>query len=349
MQSLAVIDFETANHQPGSACQLGIVVLEGWDIVREHKWNIRPQRLYFSPRCIQVHGITPEDVADCPTWDTLWGEIHKILDGAVVIAHNAGFDARVLSSTCALYDLAIGPIDVQCTRLIAKRSWPSLQSHALAAMADHLAIRFEHHDALEDARAAAIILQEAAKRAQAEHLEALEETLGVQRGRIWSDRIKQPRSIRRSRIETVNENQPRHEKRTFRRDGTPRVEQAELRGKRVADEILKQCDTGLPLAGKHIVLVGTLLGLDRQDSVGFLEQLGATVQAAINMQTHYVVQGTPATDGSMADALLSLGSRQQSDVQKRRDEGQPLHLISQRQLLAILPAGLAAARGDFYG
>ena len=349
MQPLAVIDFETANNQPGSACQLGIVLLEGWQVVGEYKWNIRPQRLYFSPRCVAVHGITAKDVMDCPTWDGLWGEINRVLDGAVILAHNAGFDARVLSSTCALYDLAIGPIDVQCTRLIAKKAWPSLRSHSLASMAEHLSIRFEHHDALEDAKAAATLLQEAARGIDAGDLEQLETEFGLERGRIWSDRIKHPRSIRRSRKETICEVEPRYEKKVFRRDGNPLVQRADVRGKRVVEEILKQCEGELPLAHKHIVLIGTILGLDREDSVGFLEQLGASVQSSVNMQTQYVVQGTSAEVGLMTQALQALGSRQRSEIERRSGEGQPLHLLSQRQLLALLPAGLQAARGDFYG
>ena len=41
MQTIAVLDFETANHQADSACQLGIAILEPWRIVRQKKWMIR--------------------------------------------------------------------------------------------------------------------------------------------------------------------------------------------------------------------------------------------------------------------------------------------------------------------
>ena len=42
------IDFETANHQPDSACQLGVVVVRNGQVVDQFTWMIRPEPLYFS-------------------------------------------------------------------------------------------------------------------------------------------------------------------------------------------------------------------------------------------------------------------------------------------------------------
>jgi DNA polymerase-3 subunit epsilon len=345
MQQLAILDFETANHQPGSACQLGIVMVEPWRIVSEHQWLIRPQRMYFSPRCVEVHGITPRDVMNCPTWDQIWGEIQPLLDGSILIAHNAGFDARVLNSTCQLYDIALANVELQCTRLIAKKSWPTLRSHALAKMAEALQIEFRHHDALEDARAAATILIEAARRADASDLDALEDSLGVTRGRIWSDRIRVPRSIRRNRLDRTAEPERRYEPRSFRSDGVP-TESARLRqSRRTADEILSCIQGARPLEGKHVLLVHSLLGMERDDAVGFLEQLGAVVQRSVNLQTDYVILGMQETPTSSSPDL-PVDPTPSQDIARRQSEGQPIRLLSQRQLLAMIPSGLAIARGD---
>lgn len=345
MQQLAILDFETANHQPGSACQLGIVVVEPWRIVSEHQWLIRPQRLYFSPRCIEVHGITPRDVMDCPTWDQIWGEIQPILDGSVIIAHNAGFDARVLSSTCQLYDIAISNLDLQCTRLIAKKSWPNLRSHALANLAETLQIAFRHHDALEDARAAATVLIQAAHLAGAGDLDSLEDILGVTRGRVWSDRVRLPRSIRRNRLDRVAEPEGRYEPKRFRSDGAP-TESSRLRQSlRCADEILACMQGSRPLEGKHVMLVHSLLGMERDDAIGFLEQLGAVVQRGVNLQTDYVILGTE-TSREPSSTSLPIDSIIPSEIIERQRDGQPIRLLTQRQLLAMIPSGLAIARGD---
>lgn len=345
MQPMAVIDFETANHQSGSACQLGIVVVEPWRLVAEYQWLIRPQRMYFSPRCVEVHGITPRDVMDAPTWDRIWGEIQTILDGSVVVAHNAGFDARVLHSTCQVYDIAMAPLDLQCTRLIAKKSWPALRSHALAKLAENLKIEFRHHDALEDARAAATVLIEAAKRCGASDLDTLEDSLGVTRGRVWADRVRLPRSIRRNRLDQVAEPKGRYEPSVFRSDGAP-TQSARLRqSRRCADEILACAKGAQPLAGKHVLLMHSLLGMERDDAIGFLEQLGAVVQQRINLQTQFVILGTQRSPEE-AEERLQLESQPPVDVAQRQAVGQPIRILTQRQLLAMIPSALGIARGD---
>jgi DNA polymerase-3 subunit epsilon len=349
MQPIAVLDFETANHQPNSACQLGVAIVEPWQVVRQKKWMIRPRRLYFSPRCIAVHGITPNDVKDAPTWEEIWTEVLEWIDGSVLVAHNAGFDANVLVATCMLYELAVPPLDVLCTRLIAKRSWPSLRSHSLASMAEHLSIEFQHHDALEDAKVSARLLIEAAMKCGADGIEQLEDRLGLVRGRIWSDRIRHPRTVRRSRIEAVAESPGRYEPKRYAKDGAPRKQAKSARPRRIADEILMHSQGSLPLEGKHLILVGTLLGLDRQDSVAFLGQLGAKVQSDINLQTQYIVQGTlNESDGSggISEMIAGISARRRSDIESRSEQGQSLTILSQRQLLAMLPAGLETARGE---
>ena len=341
MQSIAVLDFETANHQPNSACQLGIAIVEPWKIVREKRWMIRPQRLYFSPRCVAVHGITAKDVLSAPTWDEIWSEVCQWIDGTVLVAHNAGFDANVLMSTCIAHDIAITPIDVQCTRLVCKRSWPALRSHSLASMAEHLSIDFTHHDALEDAKVSARLLIEAAIKSGAEDLEQLEDQLGLVRGRVWSDRVRHPRTVRRSRIEVIAEGTARYEPKRFTKDGSPLEGNRRNKPRRIADEILKQSLGKSPVEGKHIVLVGTLLGLDREDSTAFLSALGAVVQSDINMQTQYVIQGTLSE--AELNTLSGITSRRQTDITDRKQSGQALVILSQRQLLAMLPSGLETA------
>jgi len=91
-----------------------------------------------------------------------------------------------------------------------------------------------------------------------------------------------------------------------------------------------------------MVLVGTLLGLDREDSAAFLSQLGASVQSDINMQTQYIIQGT-LSEIDLAQSLAGISARRQKDIADRNEDGQALTILSQRQLLAMLPAGLETA------
>lgn len=365
---IAFIDFETANHQSNSACQVGVVLTDDWQIVDERQWMIRPQRMFFSPNCIRVHGITARDCMDSPQWDRVWAELFPLIDGRTIIAHNVGFDAAVLKATSEAFEIALPQIDLQCTRLISKRTWPGQSGYGLAAIAERLAITFQHHNALEDARACAKIAIMAAEKSGAADLEALEETLGLIRGRIWVDQIRQPRSVKRSRIETVAEPATRYQPKLFRTDGTPSASRTEqIRRTRLrADAILAGCEDTLPLSNKHVVLVNSLLGLQREDAVAFLTQLGATVQSKINLQTHYVIMGTeseldhPGNSSSIpsdkpsdsqpanliAESQTESADSAMAQVEQRKQDGQPVRILSQRQLLACIPSALAIARGD---
>ncbi len=153
--SFAAIDFETANYQSDSPCQVAVVIVEDGRLVSEHSWLIRPRNLYFSERCVAVHGILPKDVINEPEWDEVWDELWPIIEGRVLIAHNAMFDMAVLNSTLGTYDIACPRIDFQCTRLIARRCWPGRSGYGLKPTADMLGITFKHHVAVEDARTCA--------------------------------------------------------------------------------------------------------------------------------------------------------------------------------------------------
>jgi len=355
---IAVIDFETANNARNSACQIGVVLLDGWEIVDEREWLIRPQRMYFSPQCIQVHGLTARDCMDSPKWDEVWNELHPLLDGRILIAHNVGFDAAVLQGTCQSYDMAVPSFDLQCTRLIAKRAWPGQKGYGLAAIAERLDIRFRHHHALEDSRACAQIAIAAALKSNSKNLEELEDNLGLTRGRIWVDQIRQPRTVRRTRLETVDEPQARYQPKLFRLDGTPTSKTELIRQTRLrADAILAGCEDSRPLSGKYVVLINSLLGMQRDDSVSFLEKLGAKVQDRLNLQTHYMIMGAISEldaksgiqEGAGAEALAETeaqGETWKKEVDLRNRDGQSIRILTQRQLLACIPSALAIARGD---
>jgi DNA polymerase III subunit epsilon len=356
----AAIDFETANGNANSACQLGIVVVENWRIVAEHVWLIRPPRMFFSPFCVRVHGITARQCVDKPSWETLWPEIQSILTGKLILGHNVGFDAAVLLGCCLHYDLSIPRFELQCTRLISKKTWPASEGHGLAKVANRLGIRFKHHDALEDARASALVAIHAAQKLGIDSIESLEETLGIRRGTVWVDRVRNPRSIRLRRTDSPHEPPSRIEPKHYRDDGLPPRKTSNNKAHRLMEAILETCGQSKPLHGKSIVLVNSLLGLEKADAAGLLKSLGATVQSQINMQTQFVVVGTPEEAtvsrvqvqqlGLFGDFPLDQESesipKYQQEVEKRRELGQPIHILSQRQLLALIPSAAAIVRGS---
>lgn len=152
------LDFETATHERNSACELGICVVENSEIVETKTWLIKPPSFpYFNPHNINVHGITPHDVADAPTFDEIWSEVEELLFGNMMIAHNAAFDASVLRSCLDYYGIFKPKTKYLCSVQLAKKSWKGLESYGLKNLANQHQISFKHHRAGADAEVCAKI------------------------------------------------------------------------------------------------------------------------------------------------------------------------------------------------
>lgn len=73
LPDFTAIDFETANPAMDSACQLGLVVVRGGEIVEQRAWLIRPPTERFD--YTYIHGIAWRDVAGAADFGQLWPEI----------------------------------------------------------------------------------------------------------------------------------------------------------------------------------------------------------------------------------------------------------------------------------
>jgi DNA polymerase-3 subunit epsilon len=184
MMRFAAIDFETASGARASACSLGIAVVEGGEIVARREWLIRPPSLYFNPFNIAVHGITPEMVEDAPEFDALWPEMERAIGGRALVAHNAAFDMSVLRATLTHYDVWCEKMEFVCSVALARKCWPELPRHSLDALAREFGIEFRHHNAEEDAVAAAKVVLRAAGEYSAESVEELMERMQIRLGEV---------------------------------------------------------------------------------------------------------------------------------------------------------------------
>ena len=158
------LDVETANRNGGSICQIGIVTFEHGRIVDEWQTLVNP-RARFDAGNIRVHGIRPQDVDDAPTFRQIAGEIHERTTGQIVVAHNANFDRSCLRYAHGEARLMEPDARWLCTVRVARRAWAGeLERFGLKVVAGHLGLRFQHHDALEDARACGQVLVAACER-----------------------------------------------------------------------------------------------------------------------------------------------------------------------------------------
>jgi DNA polymerase-3 subunit epsilon len=110
-----------------------------------------------------VHGITAADVRDAPVFPDVFEEFRSELKGALLLAHNAGFDAGVMRGCMRSYRMRAPRLSYFCTLALSRAVWPELRSKSLDSVARHLGLRFRHHNAAEDARVCAEIALAAAR------------------------------------------------------------------------------------------------------------------------------------------------------------------------------------------
>jgi DNA polymerase-3 subunit epsilon len=366
---VVAIDFETANGQASSACQLAAVIVRESQIVDERSWLIRPPRMYFSPQNIAIHGIRPGDVERAPSMEQVWSELSGLIDGQVLVAHNARFDIGVLLASLAAHEVACPDLQFTCTRALARAAWPGRMRYGLKPLGDWLGIVFQHHDALEDARCCAQIALAIEKMHQQQELAELERCLRVTRGAVRQGLISSPRSLDSRRGSSGQGSGIRSTDRWGFPDRRAKV------GSVDAAAVVTAAAAGQPLAEKHIVLLGPLRGLDLQQSHDLITKLGGVAQTHISPRTDFVVAcGTtldaasqfvcaalasapdasgrleqaaeeqagaaaPATDADMNDSA-SVAHR--AAIGDNRSQG--IRLLSERQFRALLPAGKATLR-----
>ena len=149
--TFTTIDFETATGNRNSACAVGIVTVENGKIIDEYYTLIQPPNNEYNYFTIQVHGITPDKTINAPTFDQIYPEIKKRLQGRIVVAHNESFDRSVLQKTMAHYGLDYSELNLpdrwECTYRI--------YGEKLNVCCAKYDIELNHHEALSDAIACA--------------------------------------------------------------------------------------------------------------------------------------------------------------------------------------------------
>jgi DNA polymerase-3 subunit epsilon len=152
------IDVETANADMASICQIGIVRFVAGALSEEWKTYVDPGD-FFDDINVSIHGIDEEVVAGAPTFCEVADRVNALLDGQVAVTHTH-FD-RIAIYQAANRSKVVPP---NCTWLdsarVARRAWIELShsGYGLANVCECIGYEFKHHDALEDAKAAAQVM-----------------------------------------------------------------------------------------------------------------------------------------------------------------------------------------------
>lgn len=167
--TFVVVDLETTGgratpKEPGGPCdaitEIGAVKVRGGEVLGEFATLVNPGRA-IPPQIVQLTGITTALVRDAPTIDAVLPMFLEFSRGAVLVAHNAGFDIGFLRAAAAQCDLPWPRPPVLCTVRLARRvltrdEAPSVRLGDLARL--FRATTTPTHRALDDARATVDVL-----------------------------------------------------------------------------------------------------------------------------------------------------------------------------------------------
>jgi DNA polymerase III subunit epsilon len=161
--NFVAIDVETANPDMASICQIGIVKCEDASISEEWTTYVNPMD-YFDPFNISIHGIDESKVREAPSFPETLDTLLSILEGFVIVSHTH-FDRVALEQAARRFGLSIPNMTWLDSSRVARRTWQecSRKGYGLSKVCKIIGHEFKHHDALEDARAAAHILLEASR------------------------------------------------------------------------------------------------------------------------------------------------------------------------------------------
>ena len=147
------IDVETANPDMASICSIGVAVFQNGAIASEWYSLIDPND-YFDGINTSIHGIGERDVKGAPTFREVSAQLGRLLGGQVVVTHTH-FDRVAVHQAATRWSVAVP----ECTWLdsarVARRTWLefSRSGYGISNVCKKIGYSFEHHNALEDAKA----------------------------------------------------------------------------------------------------------------------------------------------------------------------------------------------------
>jgi DNA polymerase-3 subunit epsilon len=166
--TFVVVDLETtggratasANGMRDAITEIGAVKVRGGEVLGEFATLVDPQRS-IPPQIVQLTGITTAMVHDAPTIAAVLPMFLEFARGAVLVAHNAGFDIGFLRSAAEQCGIPWPRPPVLCTvklarRVLTREEAPSVRLATLAALVG--SATQPTHRALDDARATVDVL-----------------------------------------------------------------------------------------------------------------------------------------------------------------------------------------------
>lgn len=166
--TFVVVDLETTGgrSKPGpdgcsdAITEIGAVKIRGGEVIGEFATLVDPGRA-IPPQIVELTGITTAMVRTAPRIEAVLPMFLEFARGAVLVAHNAGFDVGFLRAAAVRCGVDWPRPPVLCTvrlarRVLSREEAPSVRLAALAQLVG--AATRPNHRALDDARATVEVL-----------------------------------------------------------------------------------------------------------------------------------------------------------------------------------------------
>lgn len=148
---LVFFDVETTGLYPSQGhrvCEVALLRVCGATVQARFSALVDPQR-EIGAQAFAVNGISPELLQGAPTFAGVADAVAAALEGAVLIAHNAPFDAAFLACEMALLGRP-APLNPTLDTLILARRLLRRASYSLRALAHDLNLPMPDHRAMND-------------------------------------------------------------------------------------------------------------------------------------------------------------------------------------------------------
>jgi DNA polymerase III epsilon subunit family exonuclease len=176
---VAALDLETTGLKSSGdrVVEAAVVRLDPGGILRQRSFLINPGHPIPKPS-IDVHGITDGMVDGAPSFIAVLPRLTPLIEGAVLIAHNAPFDIGFIEAECSRHGLTPPvPMAVVDTLQLARKVFKQPRC-GLGSLAERIGLPLPGaHRALADARAALVLYQTMIRQAEPGRIPSTRELL----------------------------------------------------------------------------------------------------------------------------------------------------------------------------
>lgn len=153
------VDVETAAYDISSICQIGLAFVGFDNRIQTYSAHVDP-RTAFASGNTRLHGISAQTVRGAATFAEILPTLREVMEAHPLVQHSR-FDEKAFDAACRGAKIPVLKSGWSDSVAIARKAWPELRGnggHGLAHLKKVLGLHFQHHDAGEDARAAAEVV-----------------------------------------------------------------------------------------------------------------------------------------------------------------------------------------------